>query len=868
MTLHPSPLRVVPRATLFLAVLLPACAAGTVQEAGEFPRPTENWLGEEAEEYQRERRQAWFEERHKAPPEVDWREVERANGLAQIEKRNHLARSAIQVASPWVERGSDNQAGRAHATAVSSDGQWIYVGTSLGGVWKGRPDGTGWVPLGDNLYGGAHWLAAVPGANAGDPDVLLAATDGGLVNVTRDEGLTWEVPSGLGSLSAVRRVVTTSDPSRTVFLIKVTPTGGYRLMRSTDRMASFQQVFSYGSYDGDVWARRDGSPDLYLVDATTVRRSLDLGTGWAIVGSTPAGSSRAELVGSEAGAPRLWAVFHVGGQLELHRSDDAGANWTFLTTISDYWESLNASIVSADIFAYGGVEVWRTTDGGTSFAKVNNWYDYYGSPATKLHADVPGIDVIPSSPLSETWYVATDGGLFRSQDELASVQNLSLFGLRISQYYTTQTSSANPDHVLAGAQDQGYQRAGNPPAPTGTTQSFAQLISGDYGHLTSGDGDQDYVFSVYPGFVLAHVGENSPSLYQLNFPSNETYAWMPPVVADPLDDRNFFFCATRIYYYTKKNLITSWTSAQWSSFNFASRSGEYVSALVFSPLDPQKAFAATNDGDLFYSVDRGLTWTQSSGLGPTGQYFYGTALLPSATDANTVFVGGSGYGSATAVFRSVDGGMSWQSYDAGLPDTLVYSLAEAPDGNGTLFCGTETAAYRRDPGAAGWSDATGNQAPITAYWSVEALPNENTVRFGTYGRGIWDYQLDIQARSIVRNGSGLNRACLSSFSLPELGGVWNVVVDASTHVGASAAAFVVYESPSQGTVLPFGELLVDFASPRLLVATLPVSFGASTLFSFSVPNDPAFAGYRASSQAAVLGGGVELCNALDIVVGY
>jgi MYXO-CTERM domain-containing protein len=39
-----------------------------------------------------------------------------------------------------------------------------------------------------------------------------------------------------------------------------------------------------------------------------------------------------------------------------------------------------------------------------------------------------------------------------------------------------------------------------------------------------------------------------------------------------------------------------------------------------------------------------------------------------------------------------------------------------------------------------WTDITGNEAPITLYWSAEALAHENTVRFGTYGRGIWDYQ--------------------------------------------------------------------------------------------------------------------------------
>ena len=59
-----------------------------------------------------------------------------------------------------------------------------------------------------------------------------------------------------------------------------------------------------------------------------------------------------------------------------------------------------------------------------------------------------------------------------------------------------------------------------------------------------------------------------------------------------------------------------------------------------------------------------------------------------------------------------------------------------------MFAGTETAAYEWRPDGEGWLDITGAEAPVTTYWSSESLEHENTIRFGTYGRGIWDYQLD------------------------------------------------------------------------------------------------------------------------------
>jgi len=825
------------------------------------PEPTENPLEEEAEEEQNERRKEWFEHRHQAGPDVDWRALERANGDAQIEKRNQLHREALATASPWVERGSQNQAGRVHVAVPAPDGAHLYVGTALGGMWRGTLAGADWTPLGDNLYGGVHHMAVLPGATAGAPDVLLAATSSGSVRVSTDDGGTWLVPGGLAGANSVKRVLRASDGSEAVFVLRRFGSN-WRLMRSTDRMATFQSVLDLGTFGGDAWIRRDGSADLYALTASGVRRSTNLGDSWTSMGPAPAAGSRGELAGSEAGAPRLWAVVNEG---TLQRSDDAGASWTPVTTVSDYWSQLEASIVDPDVLLWGGVETHRTANGGGSFSVINTWGEYYGNPAGRLHADIDGIDVVadPGSPFGEDWYIATDGGLYRSEDVLGSVHNLSLSGLRISQYYTTHTSSAAPEHVVAGSQDQGYQRASALPPATESNLAFAQLISGDYGHLTSGDGDHDFLFCTYPGFVLLQKGESLPQLFTEDFPAGEDHAWMPPVVADPLEPSEFFLCASHLYRYDKV-AASNWTPSLWSTYDFGVAAGEYVSALAFSPVDSQRAYAVTDRGRLFHSSDHGVSWTPSTSTGPSGQYFYGTALLASSTDVDTVWVGGSGY-SGPAVYQSKDGGVSFAPDSTGLPPTLVYCLGEAPDGSGAIFCGTETAAYRRDPGTGSWVDLTGAQAPVTVYWSVEALPNENTLRFGTYGRGIWDYQIDLQARVRVRNGSGVNPLCLSASSAPELGGLFGASISSAPFPVATQSTLVLRESPAAGPIFPFGEVLIGGA--KLVSFSRPITGGASS-YLLPVPNDSALVGITLFGQGVLFGGGFLLCNGLELVLGF
>lgn len=703
------------------------------------PPPTEHLVDASAEKRNKQGRKAWFRELQRGPPGVDVKAIQREVGLAQIAKRNALAAAPPPPdGASWTERGSINQAGRMHSAAHGPGHDVLYGGSALGGVWRGGLDGSGWTPIGDNLYGGAHWLAV----NAGEyGDVVLAATDWGAIHTTDDDGATWTVPAGLGSPDEIRRVLTLTDGSEAVLIVLREGDRNW-VARSTDGLASFTEVASLGRFRGDLWAPRTGSGELFLLSADGILNSTDQGETWSPTGGLPEGSwTHAELAGSEAGGPTFYSVLSDDAGRVLARSDDAGDTWqTLPSDVPDYWGTLNASIEDADRFAYGGVEVHRTRDGGETFDVVNHWHDYYNDIETQLHADIMGIEVFTGADGEELWYIATDGGLYRSMDAIETVQNLSLDGLRVSQYYDTLTSRADPMNVAAGAQDQGYQITQGV-GQSGEVLAFDQIISGDYGHLTSGDGTHETVFSVYPGFMLVQLDEDDPWLAYVDFPQGENQAWLPPVVADPDAPDSVFFCATHLWYYTPSP--DGWTPEKWSEQDFGDQDGEYLSAFALSAIAPDRAFAATNYGRFFTSDDRGRTWTESEDTGPYAHYFYGTALLPSRTDPDVIWAGGSGYG-GPAVYRSGDGGDTWEPWSDGMPSTTVYSLAEAPDGSGRVVAGTQEAAWRRDPGDGAWRDITGAEAPVTIYWSAESLTSENTVRFGTYGRGIWDYRFEDQ----------------------------------------------------------------------------------------------------------------------------
>ena len=71
-----------------------------------------------------------------------------------------------------------------------------------------------------------------------------------------------------------------------------------------------------------------------------------------------------------------------------------------------------------------------------------------------------------------------------------------------------------------------------------------------------------------------------------------------------------------------------------------------------------------------------------------------------------------------------------------------------------------------------------------------------------------------------------------------------------------------------GVPTPFGELLIGiepFGSG--LASDLQPILAGTALHAFPIPDDPGLVGASVSAQSALTGGGVTLCNALDLVLG-
>lgn len=740
---HAPPASVTSRATVAVASPAPVAVASraTVSVARQVherrvmpthPPPTEVVRDMDAIERRHADRREWIERMHRTAPGVDWRAIERANRARLAELRMELRRRKDYVPDTWKERGSANQAGRMHCAALGLDGVTLYAGSAHGGTWRGALDGSSWTPIGDNLWSGAHRLAVA----AAPAETILALTYWGRLVYTQDQGMNWLTPAGLPADvgNGKNLFVDPTDRSK-VFALLGRPTG-MEIFRSTDGGVSFTSVRALGNVPADMWMDRIAGGTLWVLAGAELWSSPDQGGLWRLESTLgPGPYSDAVLAGSEAGSPRLYAALRSGGAWELRRSD-GGGTWIREPDLADFWGQLEASMTDPDVVAKGGVEMFRSTTGGATWQLVNGWGDYYSYPPGRLHADIQGIDVFMIGG-QETWFIGTDGGTYSSTDAARTVNNLSLQGLRVSQYYSTLTSRLDPSHVVAGSQDQGYQIA-SAQAPL---LDFRQVISGDYGHLTSGDRTHEWVYSTYPGFILVQQGEAIPQLEMLDFPAGSRPQWLPGVEADPTNREAFYFLADRLWRY-ERDPFGRWTSYLETTTNFFAP----LTALSIAPSDPSRRLVVNEMGTLWHSEDGGFNWTRSADPGPGAHYFAGSALEHSPDDPLVALVGGSGY-SNPGIYRTADGGQTWLPFASGLPQTHVYDIAWLRPGSQVAFAATESGPYRLDPATSTWEHIGGLTAPLTTYWSVETIPEIGVARFGTYGRGIWDWQQELVAEA-------------------------------------------------------------------------------------------------------------------------
>lgn len=157
------------------------------------------------------------------------------------------------------------------------------------------------------------------------------------------------------------------------------------------------------------------------------------------------------------------------------------------------------------------------------------------------------------------------------------------------------------------------------------------------------------------------------------------------VAVDPFDSQSLFAISGGILFKSSDG------GATWS------RSGSSYSQAYLVKFDPRSAGVAymVVDRAVVKTVDGGATWIEAIRV-PAPDTTSTLAIDP--TSPNVLYLGGFG----TAVRRSGDGGATWVPAQTGLEGQSIYDIEVSPHDSQRVFAATFTGVFRSSDGGASW----------------------------------------------------------------------------------------------------------------------------------------------------------------------
>ncbi|MFT4524888.1 MAG: ligand-binding sensor domain-containing protein, partial [Bacteroidia bacterium] len=153
--------------------------------------------------------------------------------------------------------------------------------------------------------------------------------------------------------------------------------------------------------------------------------------------------------------------------------------------------------------------------------------------------------------------------------------------------------------------------------------------------------------------------------------------------------------------------------------------------------DPEIVLANTNLR--LWRTTNLATWNNISGSAPTNNM---SSFAIDPYDSNKIWITYSSYSEGKQVYRTIDGGTTWENMSLNLPALPVNCITIEKSSTGGVYIGTDVGVYYIDESLDLWEQyMTG--LPNVIVNELEIQDDHSQLVAATYGRGIW--------RSATRN---------------------------------------------------------------------------------------------------------------------
>jgi len=644
----------------------------------------------------------------------------------------------------------------------------FYFGSVCGGIWKTTDAGRTWKPLFDDQPVASIGDLAVSNS---DPNIIYVGTGeadmrsdisfGNGVYKSTDAGKTW-THLGLSDTRQIGRIIVDPRDPDIVLVAALGhgfgPNAERGVFRSTDGGRSWKKVLYRDENTGAIDLSYD--PD----DAQTVYATLwnarrvawsqyapVSGPGGGLFKSTDGGATWNQVQGR--GLPEgKWgrsglAVGRHGRRVYvlidadrpgLYRSDDAGENWTLVSTEERirsrawYFSGVTVDPQNPDIVYVSNVSLYRSSDGGQTFNAIRGapggddyhtlWIDPNDSRRMISGVDQGAIITVNGGQTWSTW-----------------------FNQPTAQFYHVAVDHQFPYHVYGAQQDSG---------------TAAVKSRSDYGAITFRDwqpigaGESGYILPDPVNADVVYGGNTGGETYRYNrrtgqvqdvtptppLPGGVTYRypWTTAIAFAPQPPHALYQGAQFVFRTT--NGGASWTtiSPDLTVRKGAADDGKAVIwTIATSPLIPGMLWVGTDNSLIQLTRDDGKTWYEVS---PKGLPEWSMVSLIDASpfDAGTAYAAIDRHQVDDVkpyIYRTHDFGKTWAKITNGIPEpAFVHAVRADPVRKGLLFAGTEFGVYVSFDDGGRWQSLQLN-LPVTSVRDLMVKNNDLVV--ATHGRSFW-----------------------------------------------------------------------------------------------------------------------------------
>ncbi|HKQ05164.1 MAG TPA: glycoside hydrolase [Blastocatellia bacterium] len=653
----------------------------------------------------------------------------------------------------------------------------FYFGSVGGGVWKTTNAGRTWKPTFDSQpIGSIGAIGVAPSSpdtvyvGTGEADMRSQISYGNGMYKTTDAGKTWK-HLGLDATRQIGRVLVDPKNANIVFVAALGHVYGANaergVYRTRDGGATWEKVLfkneNVGAIDlafdpqdsrvvyATLWNTRRPPWSIYAPSygpGGGVFKSTDSGTTWQpLVNGLPTERvGRIGLAATPTNRNRIYAIVDAkaGG---LYRSDDAGATWTLISEDKRiygrgwYFCKVVADPKNADIVYVSNTSVYRSTDAGKSWTAIK------GAPGGD---DYHQLWIYPDDP--SRMILASDQGAVVSEDGAATWS--SWYNQPTAQLYHVAADNRFPYWVTGAQQDSGA-------VGVRTRSPYSEISTRDWSPVCAG-GESDYTAPdpLHPEILFGGrvsrcnviTGETKNVSPERGMTVPARHTWTVPLVFSQADPQSLYFSNQFLFKTTSGG--ESWTQispdltredpgvpanldeATAADAPEGKRRG-VIYTIAPSPLRAPTIWVGTDDGLIHLTNDDGKSW-QNVTPSPLTPWSKVVMMEASHFDVNGAYAAVDRHrldDNEPYIYRTRDGGKSWQKITRGLPaGVYMQTVKEDPERRGLLFAGTELGVFVSFNDGEQWQPL---QLNLPAVSMRDLVIHGDDLIVATHGRGFW-----------------------------------------------------------------------------------------------------------------------------------